>query len=214
MINFVPLFPLNLVVFPGEALNLHIFEERYRQLIHDCRTQAKPFGIPAVINGEVSEYGTLVHIEAVDKEYPDGRLDIKTRGGQVFQLLEKVQQLPGKLYHGGIASYPANELGPSPRQMEKLLPQLKELHQLLKVNKEFPKTVEDLLSYDIAHHAGLGLEEEYELLQLLREDQRLEYLKRHLQKIVPAAARLEALKERVQMNGHFKELKGFDFGDV
>lgn len=211
MINFIPLFPLGLVVYPGEALNLHIFEDRYRQLIHDCRTQKKPFGIPTVQGQEVTETGTLVQIEEVVKEYPDGRLDIRTRGTEVFTLLEKVQQLPGKLYHGAIVSYPPNETGLRPAQMQLLMPMIKQLHELLKVTKEFGRPADALSSYDVAHHCGLNTAEEYELLQLLREDQRLEYLRRHLQKILPAASALEALKERVMMNGHFKELNGFLF---
>ena len=67
-----------------------------------------------------------------------------------------------------------------------------------------------LSSYDLAHHAGLSLDEEYELLGLMHELQRLEYLKRHLQKVLPVVAGMETLKEKIQLNGHFKELKGFN----
>jgi len=81
---------------------------------------------------------------------------------------------------------------------------------LLKINKEFKKPDEELWSYDVAHHAGLSLIEEYELLQLLHELQRQEYLKRHLKKVIPVIAEMEILKERVQLNGHFKNLKGLD----
>ena len=74
----------------------------------------------------------------------------------------------------------------------------------------FNKADEQLLSYHVAHHAGLTLEEEYELLGLFREDQRLEYLKRQLQKILPVVAGVESLKDKVKLNGHFRELKGFN----
>ena len=67
------------------------------------------------------------------------------------------------------------------------------------------------MSYDLAHHAGLNLEEEFELLQLMREDQRLEYLKRHLNKVLPIINEMENLKEKVKLNGHFRELKGLGF---
>jgi uncharacterized protein len=62
----------------------------------------------------------------------------------------------------------------------------------------------------VAHHAGLSLQEEYELLQLMQELQRQEYVKRHLKKIIAVIAETEALKERVKLNGHFKNLKGFE----
>ncbi len=79
------------------------------------------------------------------------------------------------------------------------------------MTKDFSKPDELLTSYDIAHHAGLSLEEEYEVLQLLHEMQRLEYLKRHLTKVLPVVAGMENLKEKIQLNGHFKEMKGFNF---
>jgi hypothetical protein len=82
------------------------------------------------------------------------------------------------------------------------------LHEVLKLNKNFSKPDEELLSYDIAHHVGLSLDEEYELLGLLREDQRLEYIKRHLHKVLPVVNELEALKEKIKLNGHFKNLSG------
>jgi hypothetical protein len=59
--------------------------------------------------------------------------------------------------------------------------------------------------------AGLSLEEEYEMLQLLREDQRVEYLRRHLQKVLPVVREMEALKDRIKLNGHFRELKSLGF---
>jgi len=66
------------------------------------------------------------------------------------------------------------------------------------------------LSYDVAHHVGLSLEEEYELLELLRELYRQEYLKQHLVKVLPVMAEMETLKDRIQLNGHFKNLEGFN----
>ena len=63
----------------------------------------------------------------------------------------------------------------------------------------------------MAHHAGLSLEEEYELLGLLKEIQRQEYLKRHLSKVLPLIAEMEALKEKIRLNGHFKNLSSLNF---
>jgi len=68
-----------------------------------------------------------------------------------------------------------------------------------------------LKSYDIAHHAGMSLQEEYELLGLLQEIQRQEYLKRHLAKVLPVVAEMDELKEKIKLNGHFKNLSSTDF---
>lgn len=211
MTNFIPIFPLSIVVYPGESLNLHIFEPRYIQLIKECIEQKKPFGIPAVINNGVAEMGTLVNILELVKEYDDGKMDIKTHGVQVFRILEVIKDIPDKLYSGAIVTYPDNRLALVPHRMKKLLNAIRELHKILKVNKDFIKDDNLLSSYDVAHHTGLSLEEEYELLGLMMEDQRLEYLKRHLTKVVPVLSEMENLKEKIKLNGHFKDIKGFNF---
>ncbi len=211
MTNFVAIFPLSIVVYPGEALHLHIFEPRYKQLIQECITDKKNFGIPAVLDKGLSEWGTLMEITEVSKVYEDGRMDIKTRGLKIFRILEVVNGIPDKLYNGAIVNYPPNDETHKPATMQKVLAEVRRLHEMLNVTKDFKKPDNALLSYDVAHHAGLSFTQEYELLCLLREDQRLEYLKRHLKKTLPVASGLESLKERIKLNGHFKELKGFNF---
>lgn len=210
MTNFIPIFPLGIVVYPGEELNLHIFEPRYKQLISECAESKKPFGIPSVIENKVNETGTLVRVVEITKVYEDGKMDIKTEGLEVFTILEVIKELPGKLYSGAIVNYPANTETGNRVLMQSIIVAVRELHKLLNITKEFKKTDEELWSYDVAHHAGLSLAEEYELLQLLHELQRQEYLKRHLKKVIPVIAEMETLKTRVKLNGHFKDLKGFD----
>ena len=210
MTNFIPIFPLAIVVYPGEQLNLHIFEPRYRQLINECFATKKPFGIPAVIDDKINEMGTLVQVTAISQVYEDGIMDIKTEGLQVFRMLETIHELPDKLYSGAIVNYPDNDERGNRMLMNGIVKGIKELHKLLNIEKKFVKPDEELWSYDVAHHAGLSLIEEYELLQLLHELQRQEYLKRHLKKVIPVIAEMETLKERVKLNGHFKNLKGLD----
>lgn len=210
MTNFIPIFPLAIVVYPGEQLNLHIFEPRYKQLIKECFTNKKPFGIPAVINDKISEMGTLVEVKEISQVYDDGKMDIKTEGLQVFRMLEVINELPDKLYSGAIVNYPDNNERGNRTLMNGIVKGIKELHKLLDINKKFTKEDDKLWSYDVAHHAGMNIQEEYELLQLLEERQRQEYLKRHLTKVIPVLAEMEMLKEKVKLNGHFKNLKGLD----
>jgi Lon protease-like protein len=210
MTNLIPIFPLGLVVYPGEALNLHIFEPRYKQLINYCSQNKKPFGIPAVLNNRVEEMGTLVEIVEITEQYENGEMDIKTRGLDVFRILEIVKTLPDKLYSGAIVTYPENETTGNLILMRNLLTAIRQLHTLIKVEKSFKKPDDALVSYDVAHHAGLSLEGEYELLQLMKELQRQEYLKQHLAKILPVLSEVETLKDKIQLNGHFKNLSGFD----
>ncbi|MBN8837544.1 MAG: LON peptidase substrate-binding domain-containing protein [Sphingobacteriia bacterium] len=211
MTNFIPIFPLNIVVYPGESLHLHIFEPRYKQLIDECCQEQKPFGIPAVINNQVGELGTLVNIKEIAKRYDNGEMDIKASGIKVFRILEVVKTIPNKLYSGAIVTYPENNEELQITTMQKVVNNLRQLHMLMQVQKDFKKPDADLLSYDIAHHAGMSLEEEYELLGLMKEIQRLEYLKRHIKKAQSVLDETENLKHKIKLNGHFKELKGFNF---
>lgn len=210
MTNFIPIFPLSIVVYPGEQLNLHIFEPRYKQLILECSEAKKPFGIPAVIDDKIQEMGTLVQVTEISRVYDDGKMDIKTEGLHIFRMLETIRELPDKLYSGAIVNYPENDEKGDRRLMKRIVLGIRELHKLLKIEKEFPKPAEALNAYDVAHHAGLSLQEEYEFLQLLEELQRQEYLKRHLVKVIPVIAEMDMLKQKVKLNGHFKNLKGLE----
>lgn len=210
MTNFIPIFPLGIVVYPGESLNLHIFEPRYKQLIQEYHTAKKPFGIPTVINNKLQEFGALVEIAELTKVYDNGEMDIKTKGLKIFRILELIKEIPDKMYSGAIVTYPDNYGYSNPDTIRKLMTSIRELHGLLKLSKDFKKTDEEMVSYDVAHHIGLSLEEEYELMGLMDEKQRIEYIKRHLIKVIPMVSGLEQLKEKIKLNGHFKNLSGFD----
>jgi Lon protease-like protein len=211
MTNFIPIFPLAIAVFPGEKLNLHIFEPRYIQLILSCAETKKPFGIPIVVNGKISDIGTLVEIVEITTNYENGEMDIKTKGLTVFHILEIIQEIPEKLYSGAIVSYPRNDVRPRPEMMKKIIVDVALLHKLLAVKKEITADGRELLSYDFAHHIGMSIEEEFEFLQLLQEDQRLEFMRRHLRKVIPVLKDMEILKQKIQLNGHFRNLEGFKF---
>ena len=211
MTNFIPIFPLGIVVYPGENVNLHIFEPRYKQLIKECSENKKSFGIPAVIDNRLQERGTLINVTEVTKVYDNGEMDIKTKGDKVFRMLEVIKEVPDKLYSGAIVNYPDNKEQGDIELMRKVMNGIRELHKLLNVSKDFKKPDEELKTYEVAHHVGLTLQEEYELLGLFDELQRQEYLKRHLTKVLPLVAEMEGLKEKIKQNGHFKNLSGFQF---
>lgn len=211
MTNFIPIFPLGIVVYPGEDLNLHIFEPRYKQLINECYSEKKHFGIPSVIDSHIQDYGTLVEITEITTVHDNGEMDIKTKGDKVFRVLEIIKEVPEKLYSGAIVNYPPNHQHGSAEVMRRVVNSIRELYKLLKVEKDFKKPDTELTSYDLAHHVGMSLQEEYELLGLMHERQRQEYLKRHLTKVIPLVAEMESLKKKVKLNGHFKNLSSFNF---
>lgn len=207
MTNFVGIFPLGITVFPGEALNLHVFEPRYKQLINDCITEGKNFGIPTVINGQIAELGTLIEITELVKTYDTGELDLKTRGVSVFRILQVVEEVPEKMYKGAIVNYPENKLDRGSAEIANLVHnEVKRLFSQLAVTEKFKDPALEIVSYDIAHFIGLKLEQEYELIGLFSETQRLEYIRRYLKVLLPTMKELEDMKERAARNGHFQNL--------
>lgn len=211
MTNFIPIFPLAIVIYPMEKLHLHIFEPRYKQLIRECMEAKKPFGIPTVLNNRLQDMGTLVEVTEIVNESENGEMDINTLGIKVFRTLEVIKKVPEKLYSGAIVNYPNNRMEDgNPRLMQSVVAGVKEVHRLLNITKDFKKPESELSSYDVAHHAGLSVEEEYEFLGLMRELQRQEYLKRHLQKVLPMLMEMEQLKKKVKLNGHFRNLSPLD----
>jgi len=206
MTKFIPLFPLNIVVFPGEKLNLHIFEERYRQLIGDCLKEKKAFGIVPIFKNKMAEFGTSVDIVSIEKKHEEGNLDIRTEGISIFRVLEIIKEIPDKLYSGAVVSYPDNVTSCIHSRMKLILEETKRFHQLLEVNKNYKKEEAEMSSYDIGHYIGMSIEEEYYLLTLMSESERQEYVLRHLSKTIPTIVELQKLKERIQLNGHFRKL--------
>lgn len=203
---FLPLFPLNIVVFPGEKLNLHIFEPRYKQLVHDCFAAAKPFGIPAFLKQRVADLGTEVRILSIEKTHTRGEMDIKCKGGGIFKIDTFYQQAPNKLYAAGDVAILTNTDDEDPILKAQLTEKVKHLYELLGLAKLYLNLPANYKIYDIAHQLGLSLDQEYALLQRRRESERQEMVLAHLIAILPIVEETERLKQRVKLNGHFKSL--------
>ncbi len=82
----IPLFPLDAVLFPGAALQLHIFEPRYREMVRECIHGNCEFGVVLARREGLATVGCTAQIGAVLKRYPDGRMDILCRGGRRFEI--------------------------------------------------------------------------------------------------------------------------------
>lgn len=88
----IPLFPLGVVMLPDMLLPLHIFEDRYKQMINACLAEDRPFGIVLFDGPAVRSVGCMARITEVLKRYDDGRLDIMTRGGERFVIREMIEE--------------------------------------------------------------------------------------------------------------------------
>ncbi|MBV6642025.1 MAG: LON peptidase substrate-binding domain-containing protein [Cyclobacteriaceae bacterium] len=208
MVREIALFPLNLVVFPKESLNLHIFEPRYKQLINDCLKNHTTFGIPSHVVNKL-EYGTEVKIVELTKKYDDGRMDIKTEGVREFKIIDFHNPWTDKLYAGGKVEFLHISDDQDSAMTVEIMDKVRELFTWLQLDKDFDLIDKNL--YAFIHKIGLKPEEEYQLLQLTSQKKRQEYILEHLNKIIPMLERAEKAREIIKMNGHFKHLDPLKF---
>jgi len=205
MSDILPIFPLQLVAFPSEDLNLHIFEPRYRQMMRECEEQGITFGIPVYLNKRVQEYGTELKLVEVVKRYADGKMDICTKGIGVFVIEEFYSRIPNKLYAGAKVNKLQDNSKGDVMLSTQILEKVEELFELMNIRKEIPSATE-FTTFAMGHHVGFSMEQEYELLCIKSEEGRQEYMFNHLTQLLPVVREMEALRKRVQMNGHFKNV--------
>ena len=205
------MFPLQSVFFPGEKVPLHIFEERYKQLINDCRSEAITFGIPVYIHDSIT-YGTEVQLMEVVTTYESGAMDVVCVARQVFKVLTFDNEMEGKSYAGGIVQFLDNVNDGDKKIKQEVLSKIENLYNLMDVPFS-PMSADLFNSYTLAHKMGLSFEQEYELLQLSRESERLSYIKAHLSDTIQVLKEVNRTKELIDMNGHFRNFDPLDFKD-
>lgn len=200
----LPLFPLGIVLCPGESVPLHIFEDRYRELVRYCLETEEPFGIVLAEDEEIARIGCTARIERVLHRYDDGRLDILAVGEERF-LIEEVQQ--ERMYlTARVAPYGAVE-GPVDRvARERVIALHMKLLDLVG-DRIRPSIYEGpgLISYVVAQNAGLDVEQKQKLLELEQETERLRFLATHLEALIPQVREARRRQQLVRSNGHIRE---------
>ena len=207
----LPLFPLQSIFFPGETVPLHIFEERYKQLIRDCRDEAVTFGIPVYIFNSVS-FGTEVQLVEIVNTYESGEMDVTCVARQVFRILSFEERMGDKLYAGGEIEFLDNVNDSDIIQKTKVLDNLHTLYELMEVPFT-PLPVEKFNSFVLAHKMGLSFEQEYQLLQLQKESERLDFIQDHLRNTINVLEEVDRTKRTIEMNGDFRNFDPLDFKD-
>ncbi|MEM8484077.1 MAG: LON peptidase substrate-binding domain-containing protein [Bacteroidota bacterium] len=211
--TIIPIFPLELVLYPSEQLPLHIFEERYREMVAYCLEDEAPFGILLVNEGKMANIGCTAHIEQVVTKYDDGRLDIIVHGMQRFRVEEVFEN---KVYMTASIDFLREPDEPVKNDMrERVITQHMRLLELAG-RKVRPTTYQNLtgVSFFIAHNAGLKPNQKQEILELNSENERISYLAGHLEMLIPRVEEFEDVRKKVQSNGHFKDFPSEDLPSV
>ena len=184
--SIVPIFPLPLVVAPGERVALHIFEERYKAMIARCRdleAQGLPgeFVIACSAEGAVAGIGTVLRIETMLKEYEDGRSDLLARGLRRCAISEVRDDAS---YHTAVVQPVRDDDSDWAEDLATLAVRLHRRLVGLVTQNEPPDSHYDgkaCLSFALLPTSGLATEERQKVLEMRSENERLAFLVNHME---------------------------------
>ena len=206
MQDWLPIFPLQLVIFPGEKVNLHIFEPRYKQLITEVRDSGKPFGIPPVIEGQMQTAGTIVQLTEIVRIYPDQRMDIRCMGTEPFRIGDVDHPCGDKMYDCALATPLPVQMNGDQEKNERIINMLEDFYKSLDIRKKLPSVHLPGLSYLVGHRIGMKPLEECKGLTEQLETKRQDMVIRHLETFIPNATEQISIRKRAQLNGQFRKI--------
>jgi len=198
-VPLLPLFPLDIVLFPGAPLPLHIFEPRYKEMIAECLEKKLAFGMVRVKESAIASVGCSATILDITKKYDDGRLDIAAEGLQRFEIESLNQE---RSFLQGEVSYFDDE----PSQLGKApIDTVIELHeqlfavlgQTVEVERDAPS-----LSFLLAHELPVDLDFKQALLEMKSEAERIETLTEYYRATIPKVEKTLLVRKRASGNGH------------
>ena len=194
----IPLFPLNVVLFPGTVLPLHIFEPRYKRMIRDVMASDEPFGVVLSRENGMATTGCTATVRRVARNYDDGRMDVLTLGESAYRI--------GELHKGNEYLEATVELLPddsqtgSPAVAKELITLFVDCHLLLHDSPSADIDMEDqadaLLSYRIASDLPLELDTLQELLETRMEAERRTKLVNRLNQLLPQLVQIQQMRSK------------------
>ena len=188
------LFPLGIVLLPGEVVPLHIFEERYKKLIGE-RLEGGEFGIVLADEDTVRECGTTARVAQLIEELDDGRMNVLVQGQRRFRIIEvrDPEDHEADYLTAEVDFYRESQPEATDLLREGVLAVFEKMLALMDVDSPEVPAGEGPLSFRVAAAVDFGAPLKQELLEALSEEQRLETLLTVITSLLP---RLELRKER------------------
>lgn len=200
MNTLLPLFPLDVVLFPGSPLPLHIFEPRYKEMIGECLTNNAVFGVVRAVENGFASVGCTAEILTVTKKYDDGRMDIITEGRGRFEVLE-VNRERSFLQAEVVMLEADSEAAPAESRKRAI-----ELHaDILSIAgavQDVSTAAPETLSFHLAASLPLDLDFKQTLLALHSEGERISTLISYLEALLPKVQRASRARQVAGGNGH------------
>ena len=202
MSTLLPIFPLDVVLFPGTPLPLHIFEPRYKEMIAECLQQKTPFGVVRAKEEEgVAEIGCTAEIISVARKYPDGRMDIVSQGRKRFEVMQLNQE---RSFLQAEVLYLQDEPGaPTPGEIAKALKLHQDILALAGAEAETPSASDGpQISFHLAGSLPLDLDFKQTLLGMKSEAERVQAVISYFETILPNLRRTVQVRHKAGGNGH------------
>jgi Lon protease-like protein len=199
-VSEIGLFPLELVLLPGERVPLHIFEDRYRELIGECLTEEGEFGLILETEDGMREIGTNSSVVELIDTFEDGRMNVLVEGRGRFRIVELTEGRPFQTAE----VEPVEDDGEqsSADEVEHALAVFRRLVAVAEADEiEEPVAASPLLSFELAARVDFGHELKQELLELRSERARLGRLVELLEQAVVALVREREVRKRASGNG-------------
>jgi Lon protease-like protein len=198
--RLIPLFPLRVVVFPRTPLPLHIFEERYKEMTGDAMREHSDIGIVLAKEEGIVNAGCTVRIEKLLHTYPDGRMDLLTRGQDRFEILDLNQE---KSYlQATVEFFDDDDIAATPADLrDRALANYNALRGLKGVDDRGAADLNDpQLSFQLAQ-----ILPDLDFLHALQRDRsetgRLKQLNQYLEQYIPRQRTIERVKAVAPTNG-------------
>jgi Lon protease-like protein len=198
--SLLALFPLDVVLFPGTPLPLHIFEPRYREMIGECMEEKKFFGVIRAQDSSLADVGCTAEILAVTKRYDDGRMDIVTQGRERFELLVVNQER--SFLRGEILYVSDDAEKPTEAERDHAIELHRQILALANAQQDLPESEDPPLSYHLAGSLPLDLDFKQKLLGLRSEAQRIRSVIEYFEGLVPSLRRAVMIRQKAGGNGH------------
>jgi Lon protease-like protein len=200
-VSLLPLFPLDLVLFPGTTLPLHIFEPRYKEMISECLDRKTSFGVVRAKEEGVAEIGCTAEIITVAKKYPDGRIDLVTEGRERFEVMQVNQERP--FLQAEVLYLQDEPVQPSAEEIARARTLQSEILQLSGSDPESRSPVKEAqLSFNLVGSLPLDLDFKQTLLGMKSESERLLAAISYFEAILPNLRRTVQIRRRAGGNGH------------
>ena len=202
-VDEIGLFPLPLVLVPGEKTPLHIFEPRYRELIGECLDEDIPFGLVLADEAGMREVGTRAAVVEVLERLPDGRLNVVVEGRERFRLVALTE---GRSYATATVADVADEPDePSDEERARVVNAFEKVLAAADAEVDELEGVDDL-AFQIAARIDLGTDVKQGLLELTSERERVVRLSPLLDRAAEAVGRDREIRARASTNGRVEAL--------